>query len=94
MIKVEKEAFEAAFREYKDHMKPEYESYLNGWIDSLEHRDKTPSPTSLQLFDALQDCMWHGSKDWDDWLYQKVRAAIEAAKPTQSGDYQTPDNER
>ncbi len=49
---------------------------------------------NFQLFDALQDCMWHGSRDWNDWLYKKVRSAIEAAKPTQSGDYQTPDNER
>ena len=40
MNEQDKAAFDAAFSEYKAHVKPEYESYLNGWFDCIEHRDK------------------------------------------------------
>jgi len=40
MNEADKKAFDEAFAEYRDCEKPNYDSYENGWIDALAHRDK------------------------------------------------------
>jgi len=61
MNEADKKAFEREFRHYVEQMKPDYESYENGWIDALAHRDKQAGEPVARVID---DGTPGGSVEW------------------------------